>query len=58
MSDSYLSAFLAPIVTLGFVAIVGLIARAILKRIPDGKVKSILNWPPDPSAKAGRHPPR
>lgn len=52
MDEGQLSAFLAPLFTVLFLAGVGLIARLILWRIPEGRLKRVLTWPPDPSGKA------
>jgi hypothetical protein len=47
MGQNELSSLLAPILTAIALLGVGLIARAILKRIPEGRVKRVLSWPPD-----------
>jgi hypothetical protein len=56
MSDSQLSALLAPFLALVFGGIVALIARAILRRMPEGKLKRILSWPPEASSKEDQPP--
>jgi hypothetical protein len=51
MTDSQVWSFIAPFFMLAVAVIVGFIAKAILKRIPEGRVKRILSYPPDESSK-------
>lgn len=45
MSDSYLSALLAPLVIMVLAGVFGFMAKAVLKRLPEGRLKRILGWP-------------
>jgi hypothetical protein len=46
MAQSEWTAFLAPFFTIIVVAGVGVVARVILKRLPEGRLKRVLSWPP------------